>query len=584
MRPCVVMIFLVSGVLVASTGFASEGIEIMLPGLEAGTRPMRFVLIPAGAFIMGSPDSERGRWQDEGPAHEVSIENPFYLAETEVTQAQWLAVMGQWPGPSPDTVYGKGSGHPAYYVSWNDINGPDGFIDRLNAMGVGIFRLPTEAEWEYACRGGTQSRFFFGDSLECDDEEENCATGHLPGNRSDYMWFEWSDGKNGFPCGSKPVASLLPNQYGLYDMSGNVYEWCQDWYHFSYSGAPLDGSAWTDPFESIDHVVRGGHWGEWAQARYCRSAYRGHDWPDNRNINIGFRLVLVDTEPLNRPPSTPDVKVLPSHPYTNDDLVCEATNSIDPDGDAVTYSFQWFEDGTELEEETDFRLSADHTVRDREYTCVVTPHDEEVTGPASQDSVVVLNTPPSAPVIRILPENPTPDDGLAAWIDKESEDLDNDLVVYVFEWYEVTGAGVAHRRPEVSGHAPPYYNPGEPEISSLYTQVAETWQIRVTPYDYPQQKDSILWDTGANGRIMKTAVPGSQASFEVRIRPDLNGDDVVTVEDLLLYKGVHNQTKEEVLPELRPFFFEPDDPMELRVPASFLWDCAGRDWYRQTGG
>jgi len=218
--------------------------------------------------------------------HTVTIGYAFYMGKYEVTQKQWQAVMGT----NPASGHGIGDNYPVYYVSWNDCQS---FITALNThitntgQGPATFRLPSEAEWEYACRAGTQTRFFFGDSLSVGDWGEDGPAGTLPGNRSDYMWYS-------FNCytptdGSKQVGTKLPNQFGLYDMSGNLWEWCQDWWHSDYTGAPTNGSAWESPTGS-HRIVRGGHWGPYT--RYCRSACRdfGLDpvyWGDY----LGFRLL-----------------------------------------------------------------------------------------------------------------------------------------------------------------------------------------------------------------------------------------------------------------------------------------------------
>ena len=130
---------------------ASETITVDIPGLPTGARPMRLILIPAGTFQMGSQENESGRnpWvENEGPVHTVTITEDFYMGETEVTQAQWLAVMGTWPDTSPSVLYGQGNDFPAYWLSWRDVADPDGFLDRLDALSsYSGFRLPTEAEW-----------------------------------------------------------------------------------------------------------------------------------------------------------------------------------------------------------------------------------------------------------------------------------------------------------------------------------------------------------------------------------------------------------------------------------------------------
>jgi len=260
-------------------------ITINLPG----NVPLVLVRIPAGSFQMGSPDTERSRWSNEGPVHTVNIAYAFYMGKYEVTQRQWQVLMGT----NPAHDYGVGDNYPVYNVSWNDCQS---FITALNThmtntgQEPATFRLPSEAEWEYACRAGTQTRFFFGDSLSVDDGWTDGPAGVLPGNRSDYMWF----GANNSPYGSKQVGTKLPNQFGLYDMSGNVWEWCQDWYHSSYTGAPTNGNAWESPAGSY-RVIRGGNWHHYA--RNCRSAGgRDYDPPGNRSSYIGrfpfgFRLL-----------------------------------------------------------------------------------------------------------------------------------------------------------------------------------------------------------------------------------------------------------------------------------------------------
>ena len=248
---------------------------ILLPG----NVPLELVRIPAGSFQMGSPDTERSRDSDEDPVHTVTIAYDFYMGKYEVTQQQWLAVMGSSPGGNT-WDYGQGDSYPAYYVSWDDAQV---FITALNThitntgQGPETVRLPSEAEWEYACRAGTTTRFYFGDSLSVDDYCED------DGTRSQYMWY---CGNNN-PNGSKPVGGKLENAFGLHDMSGNLWEWCQDWYHSSYTGAPADGSAWESP-TGLYRVDRGGGWRD--SAWYCRSASRNSVSPGFRFDHHGFRL------------------------------------------------------------------------------------------------------------------------------------------------------------------------------------------------------------------------------------------------------------------------------------------------------
>jgi len=223
---------------------------------------MEFVLIPAGEYMMGSPSTEADRYDNEGPLHQVTIGKAFYMGSYEVTQAQWRAVMGSNPSNF------KGDDLPVEEVSWDDVQE---FIKKLNAKeSTDKYRLPSEAEWEYACRTGTTTRYSFGDS---------------DSNLGEYAWYSDNSGGQTHPVGQKK-----PNPWGLYDMHGNVWEWVQDVSHRSYDGAPTDGSAWAG--SGSDHVLRGGSWGSYA--RDCRSSVRYYYYyydRDHRGNNLGFRLV-----------------------------------------------------------------------------------------------------------------------------------------------------------------------------------------------------------------------------------------------------------------------------------------------------
>lgn len=259
------------------------GITVNLPGGVT----MFLVKIPGGTFQMGRYPGERGSNNSEDPRHGVTIGYDFYMGRTEVTQGQWEAVMGTTPAIDCAPAYDNGDDYPVYCVSWEDIAGPanaESFLKKLDAHlvatgqpGAGKFRLPSEAEWEYAARAGTATRFSHGDVLECGDACEACDL-HIP-----YMW--WCGGTP--PGGSKQVGTKAPNPFGLYDMHGNVCEWVQDWYHGNYVGAPSDGSAWvgTGPYR----VFRGGTW--FSDAQYCRSAIRRNSVSGDRGFTIGFRLV-----------------------------------------------------------------------------------------------------------------------------------------------------------------------------------------------------------------------------------------------------------------------------------------------------
>jgi len=259
-------------------------ITVDLPGLPPGAASLDMVLVPAGAFLMGSSDS----WAtaNEQPVHEVSLAYRFYVARREITQAQWLAVIGSWPGTAPSATNGLGDDYPAYYLSWNDCRA---FIDALNQTGQGTFRLPSEAEWEYACRGAASNpnrydRFYFGDS--------DCGQYCSPCGLDAYAWWCGNNFPNG-PFGTKGTGLKIPNDLGLFDMHGNVWEWCQDYWHNGYEGAPDDGSPWLDPTAS-QRSIRGGAWN--LDAPFNRSACRSSDAPGARASWIGFRLIMNAAE------------------------------------------------------------------------------------------------------------------------------------------------------------------------------------------------------------------------------------------------------------------------------------------------
>jgi formylglycine-generating enzyme required for sulfatase activity len=186
-----------------------QEITINLPTLPKNAKELKMVLIQPGTFTMGSPKDERGRSDREWSPHKVTITKPFYMGVYEVTQAQWEAVMGK--GSHRSKFRGRPD-NPVEKVSWQACQK---FIKRLNALGKGTFRLPTEAEWEFACRAGTNTRFSFGDALECaDTKEEYCKIADK------HMWWSGNNGSDG----TKEVGLKLPNPWGLYDMHGNVSE------------------------------------------------------------------------------------------------------------------------------------------------------------------------------------------------------------------------------------------------------------------------------------------------------------------------------------------------------------------------
>ncbi|MBW2612993.1 MAG: formylglycine-generating enzyme family protein [Deltaproteobacteria bacterium] len=231
---------------------------------------MTFNLIPAGTFTMGSPTGELGRYSDE-TEHEVTLTQSFYMQTTEVTQGQWQAVMGS----NPSSFDSCGSDCPVEMVSWNDIQI---FLSNLNAIGEGTYRLPTEAEWENTARAGSITALANGNIsvTDCSYDENLDALG----------WYCYNSNS-----ATHIVAQKIANDWGLYDMHGNVYEWCQDWYG-AYPSTPV-----TDPTGSAsgsERVIRGGSWH--INASYSRSAVRFSFLPDDRGrgYGIGFRLVYIE--------------------------------------------------------------------------------------------------------------------------------------------------------------------------------------------------------------------------------------------------------------------------------------------------
>jgi len=256
-----------------------EEVTIKLPG----DVPMVLVKVPAGVFLMGSPDGERGNVFDNETQHQVTLTQDYYLGKTEVTQAQWEAVMGT-PMRAECGDIAVGDESPVYCVTWNRIAGPDGFLEKLNAyLGSDVFRLPTEAEWERAARADTTTRFSHGDVLECSDECEACAA-HDP-----YMW--WCG--NVSPFGPKPVGQKLANPFGLHDMHGNLWEIVNDRYG-EFSGDPVEDP--TGPGGAGDIVIRGGGREAWIN----RSASRIGSAPDDRaqNDEVGFRVAATNVDGL----------------------------------------------------------------------------------------------------------------------------------------------------------------------------------------------------------------------------------------------------------------------------------------------
>ncbi len=240
----------------------------------SGATSMRFVSIQPGSFLMGSPSNESGRYDDEAQ-HRVTLTRGFEMQATTVTQAQWVQVMGS----NPSKFQGKDNcpqtyialpvamcpNHPVEQVSWGDVQVYITKLNQLRKDGYG-YRLPTDAEWEYAARAGTTTAYSFGDDAS---------------PLSQYAWYSANSQSQ-----THDVALLKPNRVGLYDMHGNVWQWVQDWYVDSTSEQQTDP---VGPAVGSYRVVRGGSWG--GDARGLRSAYRGYVPPDSRDSHVGFRLV-----------------------------------------------------------------------------------------------------------------------------------------------------------------------------------------------------------------------------------------------------------------------------------------------------
>lgn len=231
------------------------------------------VWIPAGSFMMGSEDNEYGWVQYTTPVHEVTLSG-FYIGAYEVTQTQYLAVMGTNPSYFQGTSYPDSENNPMEQVSWYEAKE---FCEKLSEQTGWTFTLPSDAQWEYACRAGTTTLYSFGD----DDED-----------LGDYAWWGGNSNGTGGPFGTHPVGTKLPNPWGLYDMHGNVWEWCLDSWHSNYTGAPTDGRAWEPDTGSL-RMIRGSGWSidypgifRSAHRYYCSS-------PDYRSRNLGFRVLAV---------------------------------------------------------------------------------------------------------------------------------------------------------------------------------------------------------------------------------------------------------------------------------------------------
>ncbi|BAY22472.1 hypothetical protein NIES2100_22350 [Calothrix sp. NIES-2100] len=230
---------------------------------------LEMVQIPGGTFTMGSPAGEAQRDSDESPQHQVTVPG-FFMGKYPVTQAQYQAIIGNNPSSF------KGESKPVENVSWDDAVE---FCQKLSQKTKRTYRLPSEAEWEYACRAGTITPFYFGETITTDLVNYNGNYPYASAPKGEYRQQTTDVGK--FP----------PNSFGLYDMHGNIWERCLDKYHNNYEGAPTDGSAWLSGNDNDYQMLRGGSWFD--LARGCRSADRYYVTRAYRHLNVGFRVVAV---------------------------------------------------------------------------------------------------------------------------------------------------------------------------------------------------------------------------------------------------------------------------------------------------
>ena len=261
---------------IRKTPATAQGFTEPLDGLGDAI-PLDMLLIPAGSFTMGSPGNEPERQDRESPQHQVTVPS-FFMGRYPVTQVQWRIVAGLKQVNrvlKSDPSSFKGDNRPVEKVSWYEAME---FCDRLAERTSRPYRLPSEAEWEYACRAGTKTPFAFGRTLSPEIANYRATSTYNDGPEGEYL-------RKTTPVNYFDIA----NGFGLVDMHGNVWEWCQDHWHDSYEGAPEDGSAWLSEDEGARRILRGGSWFDYPWS--CRSAYRFNDRLGYRTYNIGFRLV-----------------------------------------------------------------------------------------------------------------------------------------------------------------------------------------------------------------------------------------------------------------------------------------------------
>ena len=240
---------------------------------------LKMVPILGGSFMIGSPEDELNRFPNEGPQHQVTL-SEFLMGKYPITQAEWRAVASLSKVDREldlDPSYFKGDNRPVERVNWFDAME---FCLRLSVHTGNLYTLPSEAQWEYACRARTTTPFHFGETI----------TPELANYKDSYTY------AGEYRKQTSEVDNFSPNDWGLYDMHGNVWEWCLDHWHPGYEGAPDDGGAWVIGGNSDIRIVRGGSWTD--NPRYCRCACRSFDYPGYRDFNRGFRVVSVPPKAL----------------------------------------------------------------------------------------------------------------------------------------------------------------------------------------------------------------------------------------------------------------------------------------------
>ncbi len=265
---------------------APAWVELLQDGVE-----LELVAIPGGSFMMGAPQTEEGWQPNQSPQHEVAIA-PFWISRTPITQVQWstiaaLPVIKRRLSPNPSCF--SGANRPVEQVSWQDAIE---FCARLSAFAGQTYRLPSEAEWEYACRAGTQTPFHFGETVTTDLANYSGVNWEYDGKLCSKGFY----GQGPTGCDRRETTDVgsfgYANAFGLYDLHGLVKEWCADPWHDNYEHAPVDGTVWLVQGDPGQRVLRGGSWN--GGPRVCRSAFRSRADQDTNLYDIGFRVVRVE--------------------------------------------------------------------------------------------------------------------------------------------------------------------------------------------------------------------------------------------------------------------------------------------------